>query len=385
MDPPDNGGPPCSRMALGPADPERPGYRNASWPSWGGHPIKWTHGPGADQRWHLFTPQFANECNVDKWINSSFVVHAVGDSPVGPWSYSEVTLPPFSHGPQAVLDPVTSEWVLYFVGGWNTKASSWPNCSMPSSRPYPTPARGPGLPGTPDGCGPRTNAGCGLRMAVSTSPFGPWEIHEIKVSNGNQSLPLGCDRADAAPYVLPNRSVVVAFGAGGCQGGLETIGVMRADTWRGPYALTSLEPIASADGCPTAQLAEDPAIWHDGRRGWHLIAHGLCDWRVPGHNGTDLYGLHAYSRDAVNWTVARDPATGFPTLPWSKTVAWTNGSETYISRMERPQVVLDPETRTQPLYLATAVCPGGFSVGGAACNGLPSWGLYRPIVRRGRV
>ena len=65
---------------------------------------------------------------------------------------------------------------------------------------------------------------------------------------------------------------------------------------------------------------------------------------------------------------------------WSKHVEWTNGSTTYMSRMERPQVILDPETNTKPIYLTTAVCPGGSSVGGAACHyTIPSWNLYRPI------
>jgi hypothetical protein len=33
-------------------------------------------------------------------------------------------------------------------------------------------------------------------------------------------------------------------------------------------------------------------------------------------------------------------ATGLPVLPWSKRVAWSNGSTTLVSRMERPQVEL---------------------------------------------
>lgn len=55
-------GTPCSAFDLLPADPANPGYRNASWPSWGGHPVFWPAASGGDGRWHLFTPQFANEC-----------------------------------------------------------------------------------------------------------------------------------------------------------------------------------------------------------------------------------------------------------------------------------------------------------------------------------
>ena len=50
--------------------------------------------------------------------------------------------------------------------------------------------------------------------------------------------------------------------------------------------------------------------------------------------------------------------------------------------MERPQLVFDPATG-EPSHLATAVCPGGDTVGGAACHfDIASWGLYRPV-RRG--
>ena len=49
----------------------------------------------------------------------------------------------------------------------------------------------------------------------------------------------------------------------------------------------------------------------------------------------------------------------------------------------RPQVVTDPATG-RLLYLTTAVCVGGESVGGRACTSPDgrqhkSWDLYRPV------
>lgn len=97
---------------------------------------------------------------------------------------------------------------------------------------------------------------------------------------------------------------------------------------------------------------------------------------------TDLYGLHAFSIDGARWRVATD-TKGMPVLPWSKNVTWSNGSNTYISRMERPQVITDGDGG-KILYLTTAVCVGGESVGGRACtspDGVShkSWDLYRPV------
>jgi hypothetical protein len=118
----------------------------------------------------------------------------------------------------------------------------------------------------------------------------------------------------------------------------------------------------------------------------HTHTHAHTDTHTP-----LLRPLHRrYSRDGVEWHVATNNATGWPSLAWSKHVEWTNGSTTYISRMERPQVVLgfDPQTGgwTTPIYLTTAVCPGGLSVGGRGCTDLngvrhKSWNLYRAINR----
>ena len=115
-----------------------------------------------------------------------------------------------------------------------------------------------------------------------------------------------------------------------------------------------------------------------------MIAHGLCDWDVHDPrrpDAEDLYAFHAFTPDArKGWTVATRP-DGKPSLPWSKHVKWTNGSTTYVSRMERPQLIHESSSSTgQPTHLATAVCPGGMSVGGAACLFVhASWGLYRPL------
>jgi hypothetical protein len=106
----------------------------------------------------------------------------------------------------------------------------------------------------------------------------------------------------------------------------------------------------------------------------------LCHACVqPGWNHLDGCNNPAGGDDAKAHT------GGSQTKPsYSKHVSWTNRSTTYISRMERPQVVLDPETNTRLIYLTTAVCVGAMSVGGTACTSEdgtrhPSWDLYRLI------
>lgn len=81
---------------------------------------------------------------------------------------------------------------------------------------------------------------------------------------------------------------MLAFGSGGCVGGLETVGVARADRWNATYRFTSTHAIATAVNfdkaaeavavassgsgqpvqviaCPTGNLAEGANIWWDGK------------------------------------------------------------------------------------------------------------------------
>lgn len=165
---PEGGGTPCSAFDLMPANPEAVGYRNTYWPSWGGHPVQWTKGAGADHKWHLFTPQFANGCTVDNWIKNSFVVHAVGETPTGPWAHHDVAIPVWAHGSQATQDPSTGDWLLYFVGGWHYPPSQWTSCqglARPGQHQLGSGTARAGavpLPAVGD-CGPAANAGCGIR------------------------------------------------------------------------------------------------------------------------------------------------------------------------------------------------------------------------------
>jgi hypothetical protein len=205
-------GPPCSFFDLEGADPANPGYKNDSWPSWGGHPQFWNSSKGGDDKWHLFTAQFADECNVDKWINNSFVSHSTSEKPNGPWHFEDISLPPWAHGPQISLTP-DGTWLLFFTGGWYTQSDTWANCSSPFSDHRPNPGLGPGLGPTPDGCGPARiggkNAGCGIRLATATKPSGPWTVQDITFSNQKEQPLFDCQVKGAT--ILQSSTVVLVL------------------------------------------------------------------------------------------------------------------------------------------------------------------------------
>jgi hypothetical protein len=400
------GGPPCSILDVRPSEPHTPGFQNDSWPSWGGRAEYWPE----DQQYHLFVSQFANECGVNEWVPNSFVSHATAPSPVGPWTVRGVALPSFAHNPQVALHP-DGTWLLFFIGGWHTQLHEFKDCSKKDTmegdgdglRVEPAGAfdPSPGLNGTADGCGPgvKEDHGCGIRLAHARSPFGPWTVTNVTfldtrtppdtfvdtAPSSDATLPVqadwvNCRHTNPSPFIdHESGKTFLAFQGGSCHGGLETLGIASADNWAGPYTHLRPDPLAPVPvpACRTGQFGEDPYLWRD-HRGWHIIAHALCDWDLD--HGHDLYAVYLFSLDAVHWTVALDAEDQSFTLPYRKTVEWTNGSVTMLNRMERPTLVLSGvpgDTNRHPAAVVTAVCAGPQSVG--SCGKASSWTLMRPL------
>ena len=82
-------------------------------------------------------------------------MHAVGDSPTGPWHHHDVSIPVWAHGSQAVQEPRTGEWLLFFVGGWHYPPTEWASCEPGRANvSWPVEPAGPGL-GPVGDCGPK--------------------------------------------------------------------------------------------------------------------------------------------------------------------------------------------------------------------------------------
>lgn len=113
----------CAVMSFVPlakAPGKAPGYYNETESSWGGFPIK-----GDDGKWSLIHAQMANHCPLGTWTSNSIVARSVSTSgsPEGPYAFVEELLPPFAHNPSVRKAP-DGTYVIYFIGGWKTNASS---------------------------------------------------------------------------------------------------------------------------------------------------------------------------------------------------------------------------------------------------------------------
>ena len=133
-----------------------------------------------------------------------------------------------------------------------------------------------------------------------------------------------------ALYLFPNGTTLLYYQATTCPEGWGNaapacVGVMRGDTWRGPYHHVRSLPIVHPE-------SEDPFVFRT-RRGFHLLTnvntyHKRCKSGVP-------CGGHSFSSDGLEWSAQVIGAFG-PVL----TLA--NGTVVHNSYVERPQVSHEP-------------------------------------------
>ena len=132
---------------------------------------------------HLFAELMVGHCPLTQWVNSSTIVHATSDSPLGPFRVRSTALPAFHHNVGVALTP-NGTWLMYMTG-----CDVWPDtlkqCTANSIdreagflRRPPMPAGCTGM--TP--VSPATHAIYSkysldgrIRLATSVSPDGPCE------------------------------------------------------------------------------------------------------------------------------------------------------------------------------------------------------------------
>lgn len=163
---------------------------------WGGSPIL-----GDDGKVHLYASMWSKEFAFHpNWISHSRIVHAVADSPEGPFGYSDDALP---HRGSVYWDGVATHnpsihrygdiYVLFYMG---------------------TTLREQAL---PDGSNPRltqeryAQARCNQRIGVATadSPYGPWVRREAPILDVRPGCWDALMTTNPAPWVFADGSVLL--------------------------------------------------------------------------------------------------------------------------------------------------------------------------------
>ncbi len=238
----------CDLLNLRPASRAAgPGFRQQGTSSWGGSVIK-----GADNRYHMFASEFANHCGLMSWGSNSYIVHAVSESPAGPYRRLGVAVPGWAHNP-AVLGTADGTFHLWHIGNGDGMAHPR-NCSNGTT----PPSASPTVAVTPPKCEAGHYVRCNSSITIhsASSLAGPWTGSRawVTINAGHLS------NLNPAPMALSNGSMVLLINDE--VGDINENIAMSEHGWAGPYSVALWRN--NTNGTIRGH-AEDPHLWRDHR------------------------------------------------------------------------------------------------------------------------
>ena len=279
-------------------------------------------------KYHIYYSRWERELGFNAWVTDSEVAHAVSDSPLGPWEFSDLALPPrgaeywdgmCTHNPTVYR--FENKYYLYYMGnrgdGRNLPGLNWTH---------------------------RNNQRIGV--AVSDSPYGPWTRFDEPV------LDVSSD-PEAADALMTSNPAVTQCGKDGFLMVYKAVGKHQPLPFGGPVVHLSARSssptgpfvkdnrtIFKADGASFP--AEDPFLWYqDGK--YFVIIKDQNGYFIP-QKGRTLVLFQ--SEDGENWSLAPQPVVS------DCTVHWASGEVQHVEYLERPQLFFEDG---RPAVLLAAV------------------------------
>jgi hypothetical protein len=323
--------------------PVNGGFRMDDYWVWCGSVIQ-----GEDDRYHMFAARWPKYLPFfDGYKVASEVVHAVADTPEGPYQFQSVVLPDrgpdfwdgrMTHNP--TIHRYGDQYLLFYIGA-----------TYPEPRPSEQELRDKTT-RVPNQCYQTIRIG----YAVADSVWGPWQRPAAPCLDIRPGKWDGSIVTNPAPCVRPDGSILLYYRSNTPKG--LRLGCTCAATLGAPFERLSDDPVLTFPG---DEFVEDPYVWHNGEH-YELIAKdihgGIC--------GEVHAGVHAHSEDGVAWTLCDPPKA------YSRVIHWDNGAVTNQGCVERPQLLIQDGVPTH-LFAATGDGPGGFR------NCDKSWNLVIPL------
>jgi hypothetical protein len=313
---------------------------------WCGSVIK-----GDDGRYHMFASRWPKELVFFTGYQvASEIVHAVSDTPFGPYRFVDVALQDrgegfwdgrVTHNPSVVK--LGGRYLLFYIGG--TYRGPRPTASEIAKGKHPR--------------AEECYASFQIGVAEAASPYGPWERFDAPILSPRPGKWDAAIVTNPAPCLAPDGGILLYYRSNtpeGCR-----LGVARAKSYGAPFVRLGNGPILEPDG---GKAIEDPFVWWNGER-YELIAKDL----TGDITGKFHAGVHAFSDDGVDWQFAEPPKA------YSRTVLWDDGGQSHQGSLERPQLLFENGVPTH-LFAATADGPGGFS------NATRTWNMVVPLGRQ---
>lgn len=288
---------------------------------WCGSAIK-----GDDGKYHMFYSRWPRKLGHLAWVTHSEVAHAVSDSPFGPWTHHDVTLPArgtnfwdgsCTHNPTVLR--IGKKYYLYYMGNY-----------------------GDGVVRLPLNWEHRNHQRIGV--AVADSPDGPWQRFDKPL------LDISSDTNAPDAQVVTNPSVTERTG-GGVLMIYKAVGKKRPQPFGGPVvhlAATADNPLGPFTKHPGEVFgakgvmfaAEDPFIWRGADRYWAVVKDNDGNFTKRG------YSLALWeSMDGFDWKLAKHALVSTPE------VKWADGRAQKMDALERPQLLFE---NSEPIALLCA-------------------------------
>ncbi len=295
---------------------ENYGFNQKDYWTWCGSVIK-----GEDGKYHMYASRWPKSIGFNHWLTNSEIVHAVSNTPEGPYTFSDVCLAPrgekfwdgqMTHNP--AIRKSGDTYLLYYTG--TTYKGDLPD-SLHQINPE-----------SPKKIEAHHNERIGL--ATSKSPYGPWTrsdkpILDVVPNSWEQYLV-----ANPAPFVFEDGSVMLYY-KGVEKLKTHAISVAFADSFAGPYKRISDKPFDIGVG------AEDPTIWfEDGIFKALMLDHG--------RKFSDKEIYYATSKDGLKWSVEPNP------VAVTKNMLLKNGKTVKRGATERPWVLTENGKATHVFF-----------------------------------
>lgn len=299
-------GPQCELLTLLPV-PKGSDYNAPGVSTWGASIVQLPHDPA----WHMYVSEFLEGCGVTSWQTNSQIVHAVSDSPTGPWQRMGMSLHAWSHCGTVAVAP---DGVMIQPRLWCSPEKYGPgegtcNAGVRSEIPSGMPNAGQRCSGGTSPCGfhmhegtwvPCRNASdareflqqrlrqrrhtmpcepglpASVSFAVTRQAAGEWLENFTAPIVGPNLCPRNHSMGTNPPWIMKNGTTFI----------LVLPQIIRADVWNGSYRVWA-ENVTIPGG-------EDPYLWVTESGHFHLLYHRMNDGQQTGG--------HGYSADGKYWT-----------------------------------------------------------------------------------
>jgi hypothetical protein len=317
---------------------------------WGSAVVK-----GDDNLYHMYASRWPKSLPFHPgWMVASEIVHAVSETPEGPYEFSDVAMG--ARGAQyfdgrSVYNPSVLKhkdlYVMFYGGSTHPFADVTDPDTLTLQSAYTTVAR--------------SNKRIGI--ATSKTPYGPWVRRNAPALLTHPEKFYSFLTSNPSPWINEDGSVDLIFKTRsyGDKYPFQTkmkIGIAKAPSIDGPFEVASDEPVFSTENFG---VVEDPFIWKD-KTGYHMIAKDQYgDLTGKWHSG-----VMAHSTDAIKWELDKEP------LAYVREIEWSDGRTIEMGQLERPFGLIQDGKLTH-LFFATMDGPGEFN------NSTKSWNMVLPL------